>query len=57
MFKVNETTANPNSIDPFLYYILFDLAVISFIVVVYVFIKVIFKVLSKNQKSYSQYHS
>ncbi|PKI02044.1 hypothetical protein CXF81_08575 [Glaciecola sp. 33A] len=54
---MNEATANTSSIDTFLYYLLFDVAIISFITVIYVIVKLIFKVLSKNPKNYSQYHS
>jgi hypothetical protein len=56
MSKVNEPTASTNLFDTILYYIVFDLAVISLIFIVCIAIKLIFKMCRKKPSNFIQYH-
>ena len=56
MSKVNEPTASTNLFDTILYYIVFDLAVISLIFIVCIAIKLIFKMCRKKPSNFVQYH-
>lgn len=48
-------TIQADWVEPFLYYLLFDLAVVGITAIVYLGIRLMLKVLNKNIKNQSQY--